>query len=101
MCQKRRPRILLADEDLRLVHLAEAPQVASTCQLDASIDLAVLALLAAHPDLKGGGAAVPELDGAEPAVCIADAIILHARALQIQLDRYHQTFLTENSDDFE
>jgi hypothetical protein len=100
MCQKRRPRILLADEDLRLVRLAEAPQVASTCQLDASIDLAILALLAAHPDLKGG-AAVPELDGAEPAVCIADAIILHARALQIQLDRYHQTFLTENNDSFE
>ncbi len=100
MCQKRRPRVLIADIDLRLVHLAEAQQLAATCQLDISTDLAILALLAAHRDLKGG-CATPELDGAEPAVCIADAIILHGRALQMQLERYHQTFLTENNDAFE
>ncbi len=100
MCQKRGPRILIGDENLRLPHVYQAPQVATTCQLDACIDATILALLVAHPDLNGERAA-PHLDGAEPAVCIADAIILHARALQTQLDRYHQTLLTDNSDSFE
>jgi hypothetical protein len=100
MCQKRRPRVLIADAGLRLAHIADAPQLAATCQLDTSIELAIFALLATHPELQGECAA-PLLDGAEPAVCLADAIVLHGRALQMQLERYHQTFLAENTHCFE
>jgi len=100
MSHIRRNRVLIADIDLCLPHVVKAPQIAATCQLHAAIDVAVLSLLAAYPNLDTIWAD-PRLDGAEPAVCFADAIIVHGRALQTQLDRYHQSFLTEHSDSFE
>jgi hypothetical protein len=64
--------------------VATAPQLAILAALDAVLEHAVIALVAAHPEIDD----VQSLCAEPPPVWLADSVVNHARLLQQSLRRY-------------
>ena len=67
--------------------LAERPELAALHLLDACLETAETALLAAHPELEQA-VFFPQAPPLDPDAWIADAIVTHISALQTALQRY-------------
>lgn len=71
--------------------LAEAPELAVLAVLHATLDQAVLALIAQHREISDG----EDLVGLPPAAWLADILASAARDLQHVLDRYRAAVLDD------
>jgi hypothetical protein len=66
--------------------VAEAPELATLTGMDALLDLAITALVAAHPELETGGPL--DINRAPPSLWLAEVIVDAAATLRVYLGRY-------------
>jgi hypothetical protein len=66
--------------------VAEAPELATLTGMDTLLDLAITALVAAHPELESGGPL--DIERAPPSLWLAEVIVDAAAMLRVYLGRY-------------
>jgi len=67
--------------------VAEAPELATLTGTDTLLEIAITALVAAHPELDRGGALV-DVQRAPASLWLAEIIVDAAATLRVYLDRY-------------
>jgi hypothetical protein len=66
--------------------VAEAPELATLTGMDSLLDVAITALVAAHPELECS--AMIDVDRAPPSLWLAEVIVDAAAMLRVYLGRY-------------
>jgi hypothetical protein len=72
--------------DLVWIDVAEAPELATLAGVDTLLELAITALVAAHPELESGAAINTERGPGS--LWLAEVIVDAAATLRVYLDRY-------------
>jgi hypothetical protein len=77
---------LIRPTPLESSDVAEAPELATLTGMDALLQIAIMALLAAHPELEHGTPV--DVERAPPSLWLAEVIVDAAATLRVYLGRY-------------